>query len=144
MLRRVVLDRLPVLGQLNPEDTARRVADRCTFGCVQVCLGIGAPADRKAASEQRARFRDGGERSVRRYLRDGRVALSGLGAWPWAVVSGGLLPQRWWEQSAFMRAVADWRAHELGTAAVRVEDAAREAEGIARIRRLAARIAAAR
>ena len=47
-------------------------------------------------------------RSVTRYCKAGRRLLHALGAWPWAVVEGGKLPQRWHDQPNFHEGFAHW------------------------------------
>jgi hypothetical protein len=40
----------------------------------------------------------------------GRATLANLGAWPWAVVEGGVLPSRtsWWTEPTFTAALRNW------------------------------------
>jgi hypothetical protein len=49
---------------------------------------------------------DDRERSLMR----GRATLHDLGAWPWAVVGDGILPERapWWQRDDFARALREW------------------------------------
>jgi hypothetical protein len=48
------------------------------------------------------------ERSARQHIRDGRLTLSDLGVWPWAVVDGKPLPRNWWADRDFALALEAW------------------------------------
>jgi len=58
------------------------------------------------------RFAFGSERSARQHVRDGRLAASDLGAWPWAVVDGRPLPRNWWADAHFAAAFREWALAE--------------------------------
>ncbi len=48
------------------------------------------------------------DRSARHHVRDGRLTLADLGAWPWAVVDGKSLPRNWWADRDFALALQEW------------------------------------
>jgi hypothetical protein len=52
----------------------------------------------------------GVERNGRRWLRAGRKVLHDVGAWPWAVVPAGLLPEKWWLDTIFQDTLYAWQA----------------------------------
>jgi len=49
-----------------------------------------------------------GSRSARRYVSLGRKQLAQVGAWPWCIARGGVLPPRWWTDREYAERLAAW------------------------------------
>jgi hypothetical protein len=48
------------------------------------------------------------DRTMRRWLREGRETLAEIGAFPWSVCDRGLPPRRWWAEPRFDQALREW------------------------------------
>jgi hypothetical protein len=50
----------------------------------------------------------GPQRTLQRWVADGRKTLHDIGAWPWALVPEGRLPEEWWREQLFQDALDQW------------------------------------
>lgn len=99
---------------IRPRRNPRRRQDR-PGQCIEVAIasdlwGLGSlqiaeSMRTRDLSEQHGRGRS---RTVDRWKRAGRQSLHDLGAWPWSLADGGVLPTDWRDQEFFVAGLAWW------------------------------------
>jgi len=109
---------LRVMRGADPEDEHRRPS-RPLFAS-RAC-GVTAPGSKNPS------------RGARNARREGRLLLSALGAWPWALYASGELEREWWSTATAVEPLRAWLQREEGQARhlARQRVAAARAAGLA-------------
>jgi hypothetical protein len=111
--RRVIADVLPagvprLPSRQAPREGIRRWSMESAFfrdirGCSTAQI-----ADMLDLTDDSTRASEGGSRSARRYVAQGRAILAQLGAWPWCLAENGRLEKRWWTIERYAGAILVW------------------------------------